>query len=109
MDILWESAEAVTPRDVQDRLADRRHRLAYTTTMTILVRLWHKGMLEREAHGRTFLYWPVADRDEWAARRMREVLGESGDRNAALAQFVRSMNARETTALRRALDQRRRR
>ena len=89
-------------------MAARRQAPAYTTVMTILVRLWEKGMLDREPQGRAFAYSPVAPRDEWTAQRMHEMLEQSGDRAGALAHFVRSIDAREAAQLRRALNRRRR-
>ena len=52
MDVLWEHGAAMTPRDVHEVITTSRRQLAYTTVMTILVRLWEKGMLEREPRGR---------------------------------------------------------
>lgn len=109
MDIVWDAAEALTPRDVYAVLRRRRQGVAYTTVMTIMVRLWQKRMLTREEQGRSFAYRPVAGRDEWTAKRMREILEDSGDRTAALTHFVESMDAREATQLRHALARRRRR
>lgn len=108
MDILWVSDVAMTPRDVYDVLQGRRQGVAYTTVMTILVRLWQKGMLNREENGRAYAYAPVASRVEWTAKRMHELLSDAGDRDAALTHFARSINAREAAQLRRALDWRRR-
>jgi predicted transcriptional regulator len=109
MDVLWSSDGPMTPREVQEVVSTTRRPLAYTTVMTILVRLWEKGMLTREERGRGFIYEPVVDREEWTAQRMRDLLDESGDRAAALTHFVGSIGAREATQLRRALDGRRRR
>jgi predicted transcriptional regulator len=108
MDILWAADVPMTPRDVHDLLRRRRQGVAYTTVMTILVRLWKKRMLTRDEHGRAFAYAPVATREEWTAQRMHEVLHGSGDRAAALTHFVRSIDSREAAQLRRALARRRR-
>lgn len=109
MGALWSRDDPMTPREVQDVVSTARHPLAYTTVTTILVRLWEKGMLTREEQGRGFVYGPVVGREEWTARRMRDLLEESGDRAAALTHFVGSIGAREAAQLRRALDGRRRR
>ena len=109
MDILWRSEAPMTPRDVHDVLArNHRTRLAYTTVMTILVRLWDKGMLDRQPQGRAFAYSPVSDRETWTAERMRDLLRAAGDGGTALVHFVQSMDAREKQQLRRALERRRR-
>lgn len=107
MDVLWTDDAWMTPRDVHSRVATPRRPLAYTTVMTILVRLWAKGMLDREPRGRAYAYRPVSGRDEWTAERMHELLEHSGDPVAALTHFARSMDAREAKQLRRALDGRR--
>ena len=105
MGVLWDNEEALTPGDVHD-LIERQHPVAYTTVMTILVRLWNKGWAEREQSGRAFAYYPVYSRDEWAAGRMQEFLAEAGDRSAALSHFVASMNGKELGQLRRIVDRR---
>lgn len=108
MDVLWGHDGPMTPRDVHSVVSTARRPLAYTTVMTILVRLWEKGMLEREERGRAFEYQPVAGKDEWTASRMRDVLDQAGDPAAALSHFVQSIDAREAVQLRHALDGRRR-
>ena len=106
MDVLWDAAGPMTPRDVQSAVSTPRRPLAYTTVMTILVRLWEKGMLDRQGAGRAYAYRPVASREDWTARRMHELLEASGNSSAALLGFVNSISAREAAELRRALDQR---
>ncbi|MEX2253972.1 MAG: BlaI/MecI/CopY family transcriptional regulator [Acidimicrobiia bacterium] len=108
MDVLWAHDEPMTPRDVHSVVSTTRRPLAYTTVMTILVRLWEKRMLVREERGRAFAYRPVAGRDEWTAGRMHELLEHAGDPASALTHFVQSIDAREAAQLRRALDGRRR-
>jgi len=109
MDVLWDQGEPLTPREVHEAITTPRHPLAYTTVMTILVRLWDKGMLDREPRGRAYAYRPVTGRDEWAAERMRALLEQAADPSAALTHFVRAIDSREVAQLRRALDGRRRR
>ena len=109
MDALWDAEGWMTPRDVHVEITTARRPLAYTTVMTILVRLWNKGMLERQTAGRAFAYRPVSSRDEWAAQRMHDVLESSGDRLLTLNHFVDSISAKEATQLRRVLDTRKRR
>ncbi len=108
MEVLWDQEGWLTPGDVHE-ITDPEHPLAYTTVMTILVRLWNKGMLERRQQGRAFAYHPTATRDEWAAARMREFFASTGNRSAVLSHFVAKMDSKELSQLRRALDRRRRR
>ena len=109
MNILWDADGWMTPRDVHAAITTPRRPLAYTTVMTILVRLWQKEMLDRQMAGRAYAYRPVTSRDEWAAQRMRQVLEGSGDRLVTLNHFVDSISAKEATQLRRVLDARKKR
>ena len=54
MNTLWPMGEA-TVREIQQRLAPFRPR-AYTTIMTIMDRLAHKGVVTRRKVGRAYLY-----------------------------------------------------
>jgi len=104
MDALWDSQDAMTPRAVQSSVSTPSSPLAYTTVMTILVRLWKKGMLQREERGRSFAYRPTSGRDEWAAQRMQEILDRSSDPAATLSHFVHGISADDMRKLRRSLD-----
>lgn len=85
MDVLWSSDEAQSVRQVLDSLnANRTAPLAYTTVMTVLVRLAEKGVLGREHAGRGFVYAPALG-DE-AAIAVQGVVRDYGE--AALAHFV---------------------
>lgn len=42
--------------DIQTKLKSPNHDLAYTTVMTVLVRLYKKGILTRQKNGRQYLY-----------------------------------------------------
>jgi predicted transcriptional regulator len=107
MGVLWDSDGWMTPAAVHAAITTKRRRLAYTTIMTILVRLYTKGMLHRRREGRAFAYRPVATREEWAAQRMREFLEAVGDRNTVLSHFVDGIDAREAARLRQLLKGRR--
>ena len=54
MNVIWPVGEA-TVREVQQALAPNRPR-AYTTIMTILDRLAHKGVVVRRKSGRAYVY-----------------------------------------------------
>jgi predicted transcriptional regulator len=68
---LWESNAKLSVRDVQSRLPQAAA-LAYTTVMTVLDRLYDKGVVTREKDGKAFVYWPACSREahlgEQAAR-----------------------------------------
>lgn len=71
MDRLWRR-RCATVRDVVDDLS-RTRELAYTTVMTIMVRLHVKGLLVREREGKTYLYRPAFTRQEHRARVSRDL------------------------------------
>lgn len=87
MELLWSRASA-TVRDVVEELGDSRG-LAYTTVMTVLVRLHAKGLVARERVGRIYVYRAAHTRDEHLVRISRDLahglVSEFGD--AALAAF----------------------
>jgi predicted transcriptional regulator len=102
LDVLWGAEGPLTPRQVHDELSKTR-KLAYTTTMTILVRLYKKGLLEREPAGRAFAYRPRVSRDQRAAERMNDALTSAGDASLALTHFVESLPVDQVHELRTAL------
>ena len=87
MDRLWRRRSA-TVRDIVEDLG-RSRELAYTTVMTIMVRLHDKGLLERVRDGKTYVYRPAFTREQHRARLSRDLarglVAEFGD--AALAAF----------------------
>ena len=102
MDVLWDRGGWLTPGEVHEALlADRR--LAYTTVMTILVRLWQKGRLERQRDGRAYAYRPLLGREEHAAAHMGELLASARDRPLALSRFVDELSPGDRAQLRRML------
>lgn len=99
---LWAAGRPMTPRETLGALvADD---LAYTTVMTILTRLWQKGVVEREQVGRAYVYTPRVSEADLAATRMHEQLARAGDKEAALSRFVGSLSRRDERLLRRLLD-----
>jgi predicted transcriptional regulator len=104
MNALWDAEGWMTPRDVRAIVSTSRRPLAYNTVMTILVRLWQKGMVDRRLSGRSFEYRPRSGREEWTATRMQELLHTAADPALTLQHFVSGITSREATALRRFLD-----
>ena len=98
---LWTHGAPMTPGEVHDEVGDG---LAYTTVMTILTRLWAKGLVSRERSGRAYAYSPTISEADHAAQRMRRPLAEVSDRNAALSRFVHGLSKKDSAALRRLLD-----
>ena len=105
MDVLWDDGGQLTPSEVNARL-DSERQLAYTTVMTVLVRLFEKGAVTRQRRGRAWAYRSVLGREEQAAQRMNEMLRDGGDQSISLARFVENMSTKERAELRRLLDAR---
>ena len=103
--VLQAAGSALTPGQVRDRLGEQPGggHLAYSTVVTILSRLYAKGVLTRSRSGRAYSYAPVADEPGLAARRMRGVLEAEPDREAVLARFVSGMSPADEQLLRRML------
>ncbi len=99
---LWAHDSGLTPAEVGEWLGTD---LAYTTIMTILTRLWDKGVVDRERSGRAYAYRPTVTESEYAARRMEAVLAATGDREGALSTFVGSLSRREARIVRRLMGQ----
>lgn len=97
LDVLWRAERPLTPAEVAEVLdAD----LAYTTVMTILSRLWQKGLAERAKRGRAFAYSALVSEPDLAATRMRAVLAGTSDQTATMSRFVEALDPREAAALR---------
>lgn len=92
MECLWARTQPASVRDVLGELHTGKQ-LAYTTVLTVLDNLHRKGVVTREMSGRAWLYQPAYSRDEHTAIMLREVLGNSGDRQAALMHFVANLDS----------------
>src|SRR5262245_60027538 len=99
MDVMWRRGTPATVREVHAGLA-RARPIAYTTVMTVMDNLYHKGFLQREMVGRAWSYTPTAIREAHTARMMHDALDAAGDQTAALALFVAEMSEQESQALR---------
>lgn len=98
MDRLWAWQRPATVREIVDDI-NRGRRVAYTTVMTVADILHRKGWLRREKAGRAWLYEPVRSREEYTAGLMRDALGDSQDRPAALLRFVEVISDEDMDAL----------
>lgn len=102
MDVAWDRGGWSTVAEVHAALAaELTH--TYTTTMTILVRLWRKGRLDRERDGRAFLYRPLQTREEYAAAGMSALFARVRNRPAALTHFLQAPEPNDRVQLRRIL------
>jgi BlaI family transcriptional regulator, penicillinase repressor len=92
MNALWPSGEA-TVRQIQETLRPTRPR-AYTTIMTILDRLAHKGIVQRRKSGRAWVYRANVSAEEARAHAVSQVVeGFFGGSAVALASHLSGQRA----------------
>lgn len=94
---LWASPEPMVPADVQAAVGGD---LAYTTVMTILVRLHDKGVIEREKIGRAYAYRPMVQETTVIAEQVRRLLERGTDRTAVLQGLIDGLAPDDATVLR---------
>lgn len=94
---LWAASGPLVPAEV---LAALGGDLAYTTVMTILVRLHEKGVIERTKVGRAYAYRPVVAETEVVAERVRRLLAQGHDRAAVLQGFIDGLRPEDEAMLR---------
>jgi predicted transcriptional regulator len=98
MDFVWANGEC-TVRDVQAALSGR---LAYTTLMTTLDRLYKKAILRRRKEGRAFFYSPQLNRTQYeaaVAQQLFDLALRADNSNVVLASFVDSVTEADHTML----------
>lgn len=93
MDEVWSRGEC-SVRVVMGALNEQAEKpRAYTTYMTIMVRLDRKGLLTRRREGKADYYAPALSREQYAERRSSDeveaLVSQFGD--AALVSFARQM------------------
>ena len=96
MERVWKRGP-LTVRDVVDEVG-RTRGLAYTTVMTVMVRLHAKGLLVRKREGKTYVYRAAFTREEHRARVSRDLarglVSQFGD--AALVAFSAELDGVDT-------------
>lgn len=97
---IWAQARPLTATDIVEALGGD---LAHNTIQTTLVRLFDKGLVQREKVGRAHAYRAAHDEVTLRAERMAAHLGPSADRLAVLAHFVATLGPADSEALRRVL------
>jgi predicted transcriptional regulator len=99
MDRIWARGE-ISVRDLHQELAGR---LAYTTVMTTLDRLYKKGLLQRRKQGKAFLYVPACTEQEYQEQLTGHLFGvvlrENKDSNAVLSCFVETISENDREML----------
>ena len=88
MERIWARGET-SVRDIHHEIGSR---LAYTTIMTTLDRLFKKGLLDRRPVGRAFHYTARVSKHDYNQQLTQHLLGiavdESGSKQALLSCFV---------------------
>jgi predicted transcriptional regulator len=101
IEVLWDSmGTPLTGRQVAEHLPDR----AYTTVLTILDRLRRKRLVDRIVEGKVHLFVATDSREAYMAELMLEAMGHTGNRDAVLVRFAKSVSAKEAAVLRDELD-----
>ncbi|PIU69289.1 hypothetical protein COS81_00550 [candidate division WWE3 bacterium CG06_land_8_20_14_3_00_42_16] len=94
MNILWESETPLKPSEVLLRLENK---VAYTTVMTVLSRLYDKGLLKRQKGGKAYVYTFQKSKQKFARSRLdklyHQVLDNYGE--FAISQFVDTLKKNE--------------
>ena len=87
MQLVWSEPAPLPVREVGRRLG---RRLAYTTVMTTLDRLYKKGLLDRAKEGNAFLYRARMDRDQYHRRVVEGAVSEllASSSEPVLAGFI---------------------
>jgi len=92
MERIWARGE-MSVRELHLEVAAR---LAYTTVMTTLDRLYKKGLLQRRKLGKAFYYVPTLSREDYhrslASHLLGMVLDDGADKNAVLSSFVNAVS-----------------
>ena len=94
MEEVWRQ-DRTNVRGVMEALNKRRKKdRAYTTYMTIMVRLASKGLLHRERDGKADTYWPRLTREEFQRARAQEEVSALVDEfgEVALAHFAKEID-----------------
>ncbi|MGA2372438.1 MAG: BlaI/MecI/CopY family transcriptional regulator [Candidatus Korobacteraceae bacterium] len=100
MNVAW-SVGRCSVRDVVERLNSK---LAYTTVMTTLDRLFKKGLLDREKSERAFLYSPLLSSQDWERRRAGDLVarflaGPEPSRDLLLSSLVDAVGQHDAMLL----------
>lgn len=72
MECIWEKGDS-TVSDIHSCLTKKRE-IAYTTVMTIMMRLWQKNYLKRTKDGKNYIYTPKKTKDQTIKNTVSQVL-----------------------------------
>jgi predicted transcriptional regulator len=100
MEVLWTAGD----RSVREVVEQLDRKLAYTTVMTTLDRLFKKGLLDRQKSERAFLYTPRLSHDEWERQRAGDLVagmlaGSQPSRELLLSSLVDAVGQHDASLL----------
>lgn len=100
MEVLWTAGQ----RSVRDVVEQLDRKLAYTTVMTTLDRLFKKGLLDRQKSERAFLYSPRVSHHEWERQRAGDLVagllaGPQPSRELLLSSLVDAVGQHDASLL----------
>jgi len=100
MELLW-SKKAATVREIFESIKKRK-RIAYTTVMTIMDRLFGKGILKRHKEGKTYIYTANVGKEEFFEKTSQRIINfllrDFGE--VAIAQFANTLDQVDPKKLR---------
>jgi predicted transcriptional regulator len=100
---LMERAWARGQISVRDLHQEVGGRLAYTTVMTTMDRLYKKGLLHRRKHGKAYIYSPALSEHEYQESLTQHFFGmmlsDCDNSNAVLSRFVDAVTEADSKML----------
>lgn len=92
MEIIWRQKDTISVKDVTEIL-EKKRKIAYTTTMTIMTRLVEKGVLIRHLNGSSYLYKPKVTKEQFIAKAVHGIFSTAvstlGD--GVLSHFIKEI------------------
>ena len=100
MDLVWELDKEVTVRDIYEELVQRRS-IAYTTVMTIMVRLADKNILEKRKDGNTMYFLPSMTKEDFTSSIVGNVLDSLLEdfADATMAHFLSKVDKKDRATI----------
>ncbi len=78
VNIMWKSKKPLAVREVYETLKKSKKKIAYTTVMTTMDRLYSKNLLDRQIQKRKggiyYAYWPKFGKQSFEESAVREVI-----------------------------------
>jgi len=93
MEAVWDAGGPVSVEEVRAALEAHGKESAYTTIMTTMSRLYDKGLLARQMHGRAYHYTAAMSRSELGSNVTRRVIDAlmTSFAEPAMAYFVEAL------------------